>query len=654
MSLASTLLKNYESAEEDIVDKIGNSLEEAVLLPIYHSNIRSNGKNVYELVMNTEGKIISGDFIHENEYSIFPVTEDSISRSSGSVARPLVDEFQYLVTEEDTKKEGLYDLALSRWIELESDSKIKEFLEIIYNRVVKQGIKEAIISEIARGREYNYSPKKHDLEVIEIIKGKPKKSKIPLAKVMITFTILEFEEGRDCSVTDYKRLHNAYINYVNTTQEKTNIICNVSGKKGRSTTKHRGMMGNARIITAGTDDKNLETYYGRFNSRAEVINISGESSNKIHNMIKYLLENPKTSKQMSFGKGSANSAVLCMWFSDDVENNRETNIMKPADLYSLGEEKATEKQPSYTVGGELTGKILNAAKGMNYKISETEKAYIMILDKVSKGRVSIKYFKEFNQGDFYENIRYWYESFSWYFYDFEKRNFTLQSPSLSAIMDGVYGVEYRNEDGKTKLKVPDSKNKYKEKIMTNLLPCVVEKKKIPIGIVKQAFQNCRTRERFTNSWEKVLSTSCAVLAKHRFDEMGEREDDHLKELEKQTRSYLYGRVLSLLEYLEITALEDSFSKRETNAERFWNSFTKAPAKTMKILIDKSQPYWKKLKQTEKNRGLFIIRTNELQECINRIEELEGGNAPSNNALNEDFIFGYYAQRKKIYTKKENL
>ena len=146
--------------------------------------------------------------------------------------------------------------------------------------------------------------------------------------------------------------------------------------------KHRGMMGTAKIIGGG----HRETHIGRFREVEEIVKIGFETSNKIHNMLKFLLENKNTSIIMG---GGMDGGKLLTWFSNDIYNNRKTNPLKPmSSLINLIEEEESD----FVLEGEFTKKLLNKAKGLYQNLNGKEKVYLLMLDKISNGRISIKYF----------------------------------------------------------------------------------------------------------------------------------------------------------------------------------------------------------------------------------------------------------------------
>lgn len=124
--------------------------------------------------------------------------------------------------------------------------------------------------------------------------------------------------------------------------------------------------------------------------------------------------------------------------------------------------------------------------------------------------------------------------------------------------------------------------------------------------------------------------------------------------DRQTRSYLYGRLLAAYEKLEQDVLNsrvsDNKNRRPTNAERFWNAYTRMPAKTLMILENKIRPYKDIL--IKLNNKSFSNYDRIIQNIMCELRKLDNYESEKNRPLDEDFIFGYYAQKQEFYIKKE--
>lgn len=100
MDFFTSLLKTYEKAElADLVDHQKRS-NEPVLLPIYHTSLKSNGKNIISVKLDKDGQFHKAEFMADKQMIIFPVTADSVARSGSHPApHPLVDKFAYYSAE---------------------------------------------------------------------------------------------------------------------------------------------------------------------------------------------------------------------------------------------------------------------------------------------------------------------------------------------------------------------------------------------------------------------------------------------------------------------------------------------------------------------------------------------------------------------------
>ena len=98
------------------------------------------------------------------------------------------------------------------------------------------------------------------------------------------------------------------------------VVCNDSGRKEPLATKHRGLLGNAKLISVSN---NTEMYKGRFKEREDVFTVGTKTSEKIHLMLKFLLENDHTNTWLG------GAQYLVNWFDDDLTNDSQLDITIP-------------------------------------------------------------------------------------------------------------------------------------------------------------------------------------------------------------------------------------------------------------------------------------------------------------------------------------
>lgn len=140
--------------------------------------------------------------------------------------------------------------------------------------------------------------------------------------------------------------------------------------------------------------------------------------------------------------------------------------------------------------------------------------------------------------------------------------------------------------------------------------------------------------------------ACSLIKKYKWDYYGEEVTSVMDENSK-SKDYLYGGILAILEAIEIAATDNN---KITNAEKYWSIYMQAPASTHLKLQEKIRPYLDRLKRNKENYWKYQRYTKALENLSNKITSLELSESQRNKKLNEDFLLGYYAQRKALYTK----
>ena len=393
----------------------------------------------------------------------------------------------------------------------------------------------------------------------------------------------------------------------------------------------------SKIISAKTLKK--ENYFGRFNKIEDIIRVGRKSSEKIHLMLKFLLENKNSNIKL------AGELYLVNWFSGDIKNSIEfdlTDNETDDDDYMEDDKQSPVSEKNQLINKAFT----RGAKKLNSK----DEYYLMLIDKSNDGRISIRYYKEMPNSQLVCNLDAWQKKCIW-----EKKNFKNLYypwvPTLKKILLAAYGIEKDGElitrdKGKKENKEGFSKAQFQK-----LVIALLEGRSVPSNIKNALAQNIRNRQRYDKTWNDVLTVSLAIFSE------GKKEDNEMREKDCQTRSYLFGRLLSVYDKLENDVLWDKNKKqgsdkwsdiRATNAERYWNAFANKPDTTMGML-ERSTKY---CVEYMKSNGLsgFLKKIEEAKGEI--LELLDTRKYKINTQLDNDFIFGYYAQRKEFFTKKE--
>ena len=438
MSLMAALLETYDFAlARGLVDNPTLSTDGLTLLPLYHSSKVSGGQDIFEITIDKNSNAIDGRFLEKGQVVIFPITEDSITRSGTKIApHAISDELSYLSPKIDIDKNNSYMKGIKELLDYEKDHSNEHF-RIIGNYIMKNTILEDFLKFHLKGRSYSIDAK-FKLSYEEITdKGKVQKKSIDLQKIFITFK-LEKEYSGDITLTRDIDLHNFYIEYVKhkNSYSKERSYCDITGKLDYCVEKHRGLIGNAKLISISNHD---ETYYGRLKEGKDVYRISYEASQKVHNMLKYLIENKNHTSYIGEG------AYLVNWLSQDLEKGG-VQLVSDIDYDDDEDFEDVEEQDTMEVlGGRVSDKLKRYFLGEDNEFNVGRDFHVLIIEKVSNGRISIKYYRRLSRSEAYERVVNWYKSTNWRFYRRSK------SPSLYEIVNFIYGHE--NKKGSYLVKI---------------------------------------------------------------------------------------------------------------------------------------------------------------------------------------------------------
>src|SRR5699024_1538557 len=196
----------------------------------------------------------------------------------------------------------------------------------------------------------------------------------------------------------------------------------------------------------------------------------------------------------------------------------------------------------------------------NIRLSDTDTYYVAIIDKASNGRLSVKYFKELSVSQLFRNLKKWQSMNSWWRYNYELDKTEIQTPHTFNLIHTMYGIE---RDGKMAIDNGNFKKSQERKLVTH----IIEGEKMPSDFLVKAKLNIKNRLSYENTWNDLMFVALAVLNNEkegRFDKMVDKNNTD--------RSYLYGRLLAVYERIEVSTF-DRESRRVTNAEKFWTSYT---------------------------------------------------------------------------------
>lgn len=592
MGLMKQAYDTYCAMEKQYVGVYGEAKEP--LVPVSHQIAKAD----LEITLDSEGNLLDARQVDPKEATtIIPVTEQSAGRTGDTCcAHPLCDQLRFFSPRYPAKYEA-YLTQLHRW---EGSPYSHPKLSAIAGYVEKG----SILEDMSR------------LGLISLDeKGMPTKEKL-----LVRWRVEAGTEGNVAACWQDRTLFQAFIDYYAAGQKSDPVYCMVSGKNALPANQHPkkiiNICANAKLISA--NDTSGFTYRGRFQTDAQAMTMSYEASQKIHSALHWLSANQ--------GVAIGGRTFLC-WNPQGIE------IPKPQATFLRGN---TANQVKYS---DYRKALSETLRGWKETIPADAGAVIAAFDAATSGRLALTYYSELPASDFLERLHNWDALCCW-----NHDPFGIQAPSLYQIANCAFGT-VRTSGSQTKL---ESDDRILRQQVQRLLSCRVDKGKMPADIARAAAAKASNLQIMdTQLRETVLSTACAVLRKYYYD--WDREEWNMSlEPEKKDISYQYGRLLAVFEKIE----QDTYDKdeqREPNAIRMQSDFAKRPRYASRILWEQlKKAYYPRLKPW--NRVKYDRLIGEIIEQISNLPQAE-----HEEALKDTYLFGYYLQKKALYTsdKTEN-
>lgn len=592
MGLMTQAYNTYCAMEKQYVGVYGEA--EEPLVPVSHQIAKAD----LEITLDSEGNLLDARQVDPKEATtIIPVTEQSAGRTGDTCcAHPLCDQLRFFSPRYPAKYEA-YLTQLHRW---EGSPYSHPKLSAIAGYVEKG----SILEDMSR------------LGLISLNeKGMPTKEKL-----LVRWRVEAGTEGNVAACWQDRTLFQAFIDYYAAGQKSDPVYCMVSGKNALPANQHPkkiiNICANAKLISA--NDTSGFTYRGRFQTDAQAMTMSYEASQKIHSALHWLSANQ--------GVAIGGRTFLC-WNPQGIE------IPKPQATFLRGNTANQEKYSDYRKA------LSETLRGWKETIPADAGVVIAAFDAATSGRLALTYYSELPASDFLERLHNWDAICCW-----NRDPFGIQAPSLYQIANCAFGT-VRTSGNQTKL---ESDDRILRQQVQRLLSCRVDKGKMPADIARAAAAKASNLQIMdTQLRETVLSTACAVLRKYYYD--WDREEWNMSlEPEKKDISYQYGRLLAVFEKIERDTY-DKDEQREPNAIRMQSVFAKRPRYASRILWEQmKKAYYPHLKPW--NRVKYDRLIGEIIEQISNLPQAE-----HEEALKDTYLFGYYLQKKALYTsdKTEN-
>lgn len=610
-----------------------------VLLPPFHTTVTAQ----ITVTINQNGNFMRAELVaQDDKMTIIPVTEKSGSRTAGKEPHPLCDNLRYLAGDykdyykDDGVCNELYMSQIEKW---EKSTYSHEKVKAIYLYLKKATlIKDLVEQKIIKLNDNNQIDDKENMEGIV------------QTKAFVRFIIRSTGENLYREIPDEcwkdRTLQDCYIKYVRS-QEREKGMCYLTGNMESISYLHSKKIRNegdgAKLISAN-DSQNF-TYRGRFANREEAVAVGSETSQIVHNTLKWIIR-----KQGAF----FDTMTIVTWESDQLsmpkwnmdtesiiteyENEQEENDWDSWDDDWSEEEEVSDGNP---ITAEKFYKALN---GYGKKVDNTSNMILLAFDAATPGRLAMIENVTLDTARYLKNIEKWHNDCNWIHEKWKdgKRIQFWGMVGVRDIADILFGIE-----NKGKLSIVDGNGKklYAE-VAKRLLPCIWYGSNIPYDYVNLAVVKASNpltyKER--KNWERVLTLACSMVKKNEKDRNKEEWNVALDKSAKD-RSYLYGRLLAVADRIEYMTYDAKDNGRITNAKRYMSTFSQRPYETWKVIEENIQPYLAKLDVVKRK-----YYENLLSEICNLFDI---DKFKENKKLDGLYLLGFHSQEYDLRFKKEN-
>lgn len=606
-----------------------------VLLPPFHTTVTAQ----IEVTIDENGAFKRAEIVNNNEkLTIIPITEKSGSRTAGKEPHPLCDNLRYLAGDYKNycKDDGvcyeLYMKQLEKWCK--SDYSHKK-VRAVYRYLEKETlIRDLVDCKVLKLNDQGMLDEKETIQGIAQTKG------------FVRFII---RSENDSSTNERipeecwqdQSLQQCYIEYCRST-EVNKGICYLSGNMESITYLHSKKIRNegdgAKLISAN-DSQNF-TYRGRFKEKEEAFAVGNETSQKMHNALKWIIRRQGTAfDTLTIVTWESNKLAMPRW---DADTDMIVTDYENDSFEWLQEEEENDISDGNVTTAEAFYKALN---GYGRKIYNTSTMVLLGVDAATTGRLSLVESKTLESARYLDNIKKWHESCEWVHEKWKggKRIQFQGMVGVRDVADILFGMESK---GILTIVDANSKKLYAE-VAKRLIPCIWDGQRLPYDYVNRAYIKASNPLAYSENrnWERVLTLACSMIKKYRKEMNIEEEWKVALDRTCRERDYLYGRLLALADRIEYRTYDkEKDGSRVTNAKRYMNQFSQRPFETWKVIEENIQPYLNKLNMVERR-----YYENQLDE-INQLFSL--GEYKDNRKLNGLYLLGFHSQSYDLKNYKQ--
>lgn len=638
MSWADELCELYEKNKyhagvmeyKPVNTKKGVEMIPYVLLPPFHTTVTAQ----ITVTIDEHGNFLQAEPVDNGDkLTIIPVTEKSGSRTASKEPHPFCDNLKYVAgdyvkySDEDSTGDAayyeLYIQALEKWhTSLYTHKKV----DALYLYLEKG----CLIRDLAAA---------HVLKLDE--NGKLSKNEkiqnIPQSKAFVRFRIMEtFSDVTSVAAGQYRSecwvdqtLQNSFIEYYRSLADSKGI-CYLSGHEEQISYLHSKKIRNegdgAKLISCN-DSENF-TYRGHFSTKEQAFAIGNETSQKVHNALKWIIRKQGYSHDtLTIVTWETNLLPMPQWDKDTDEICSDYDGFEEEDDEAVTNARAAQK-------------FYQALDGYGRKLEGMSRMILMAFDAATTGRLALVEYKALESTRYLENIKFWHTECQWVHH----KRYKKAGPDfwgmvgIRDIADILYGTE---SNGMLTILDRSSKRMYAN-ISKQLLPCIWDRSNVPPYLMNLAVSKASSPVSYKESynWERVLTLACSLIKKHRHEKNHEEVWTVALDKDCRDRNYLYGRLLAVADRVEYRTFDpEKDDSRTTNARRYMTAFSQRPYETWKVIEENLPPYYNKLKRSER------LHYQRLMDEICQLFDVKSFS--DNSRLDPLYLLGFHSQSHEL-------
>ena len=165
----------------------------------------------------------------------------------------------------------------------------------------------------------------------------------------------------------------------------------------------------AKLISAN-DNQNF-TYRGRFITKEEAFAVGNETSQKLHNALKWIIRKQgRFFDTLAIVSWESNQLSMPKWNADTDTIASEYEREQEEDEWA---EEGSEEETVSDTNAITAEKFYKALRGYGKKVDNTSLMFLLGFDAATPGRLAMIEEKTLDSARYLENIKKWHESCNW-------------------------------------------------------------------------------------------------------------------------------------------------------------------------------------------------------------------------------------------------